>query len=106
MKIPEKDPNFLLEKTLLGGRGRVHSSKESEDKKGMDASYASSGDHVNFSEIARLFQGVTKLASKSTDDRVERIEQIRSEIAAGTYQPDAKQVAEKIVRATLLDNIS
>lgn len=104
MKIPEKPQHVLLEKTLLGGSSGVNAAKENNVLKSQNQP-ASAADQVDISEKARTLQKLTQLAATEVDVRTERVAQLQKEIEAGTYQPDPKQVAEKLVRSTLMDHI-
>lgn len=105
MKIPEKDPGVLLERALLGHRGGVKAVKSADISKHQAPAQPSSVDSVDISEKARTLQQLNQLVGAETDVRSERVEQIQKAIAAGTYQPNAEGIAEKLVRSTLLDNI-
>ena len=104
MKIPEKPQHVLLERTLLGGSNEVNAAKENNTSKNQTQS-VSSADQVNISEKARTLQKLTQLATTGVDVRTERVAELQKEIEAGTYQSDPKQVAEKLVRSTLMDHI-
>lgn len=104
MKIHESDPNFLLEKTLLGVKGAK--TKTSASPSGVSSPY--SGDRVNISEKARTFQRLSLMASSSTDVstvRTDRIEEIMQRVESGNYEPDASKSAEKLLRSTILDQL-
>ncbi len=105
MKIPDKDPNHLLESTLLGSQRGVNEVKQQDASKPHSAQQSSAPDSVDISEQARTLQQLTQLVSTETNVRMDRVEEIQKAIAAGTYEPDVKETAEKLLRSTLLDNI-
>ncbi|MFQ5588126.1 MAG: flagellar biosynthesis anti-sigma factor FlgM [Nitrospiria bacterium] len=104
MKIPEKDPNVLLERALLGKRSGVNDVKQADVSKSHEAAKPSSVDPVDISEKARTLQQLNQLVAAETDVRTERVEEIQQAIATGAYAPNAEKIAEKLVRSTLLDN--
>ncbi len=103
MKINEKDPNILLERTLFGKSSKANEVQQGGTK-AQEASQAAPLDSVDISEKARTLQKLTQLVSAETEVRTERVLALQKEIEAGTYQPNAEQIAEKLVRSTLLDN--
>ena len=106
MKISEKDQHSLLEKTILGRSRGVGASKAGKSQANQSASPSSAADQVDISEQARTFQKLSQLAATGTDVRSEKVEQVRTRVEAGTYKPDAIKIAEKLLRSTLLDNLS
>ena len=102
MKIPAHDPNLRLEKALLGVKG----GKEKQEAGEPDVpNAATSADRVEISEKARTFQKLSALAAAAPKSRTERLDAIRRAVEGGRYHPEAEAVAEKLVRATLFDNI-
>lgn len=55
-------------------------------------------DKVSFSEVGKDIQFAAKLAKEVPDVRQDKIEAIKERIKSGTYNVDAKEVSEKIVR--------
>jgi len=105
MKIPDKDPNLLLEKALLGSSAGVNAAKDNAATKKQAPSQSPSADQVDISEKARTLQKLNHLAAAGGEVRVARVAQLKAEIEAGTYAPDTEQVAEKLLRATLIDDV-
>ena len=58
---------------------------------------SSSGDRVELSPEARQIAGLAEAADRLPDVRQEKVQLLRREIAAGTYQVDAKTVARAIL---------
>ncbi len=106
MKISEKDQHSLLEKTILGNSRGVGVTKAGKSQESQQASPSSAADQVDISEQARTFQKLNKLATTGTDVRAEKVEQVRTQVEAGTYRPNTTKIAEKLIRSTLLDNLS
>lgn len=106
MKIPGKDQQSLLEKTILGSSRGVSTTKAGKSQASQPASPSSATDQVDISQQARTFQKISQLAKTGTDLRAEKVEQVRTQVEAGTYKPNATNIAEKLLRSTLLDNLS
>ena len=104
MKIPEKNPSAQLERTLLGTQA-AKKAKGSGEEKAPESARSSSADRVEISGKARDFQQLKALASTETGMRSEQVEKVRNQVEAGTYNADGKQIAEKMVRSTLLDEV-
>lgn len=62
-----------------------------------------SGERVSLSEAARDVAAARGKIELLPEVRSERVEQLRSAIANGTYSVDGRAVAEKLLRETLLD---
>lgn len=105
MKIPEKDPNLLLERALLGKNAGVNAAKENKVSKQQAPSQSVSADQVDISEKARTLQKLNQLAALGGEVRIERVEQLQAEIKAGTYTLDTEKIAEKLLRSTVIDKI-
>ncbi|MEC4678073.1 MAG: flagellar biosynthesis anti-sigma factor FlgM [Nitrospirota bacterium] len=105
MKIPEKDPNLLLERALLGKNAGVNAAKENKVSKQESPSQSVSADQVDISEKARTLQKLNQLAALGGEVRIERVEQLQAEIKAGTYALDTEKIAEKLLRSTVIDKI-
>ncbi|GEM_PF-2751714 len=105
MKIPEKDPNLLLERALPGKSAGVNAAKENKVAKTENSAQSASADQVDISEKARTLQKLNHLVAAGGEVKAERVAQLKAEIEAGRYVPDTEQVAEKLLRATLLDDV-
>ena len=58
-------------------------------------------DKVNFSEEARLRSLAMQEAQASSGTRADRIAELKAKVQNGTYEPDAKKIAQGIVREEL-----
>ncbi|MFY9270826.1 MAG: flagellar biosynthesis anti-sigma factor FlgM [Candidatus Manganitrophaceae bacterium] len=105
MRIPGEDSARFLEAALLGlkgtgEKGTVRSSGQSSEKKEGSAS-----DAVEISGEARIYQQLQQQIASVPDIRAERVQTLREKIEAGTYRPSGEEIAEKLIRSTLLDEI-
>lgn len=62
-------------------------------------------DEVSLSGDVREFAHVIKLVSQADDVRIEKIEELKARIKAGTYNIDGKLVADKIVEEFFTDKL-
>lgn len=88
---------------LLGIKGFDQPVDKASEKKGA-AQNTKSGevkDKVSLSEQGKLLQQSKKLASESPDVRQQKIEIFRAQIADGSYTPDSKKIAQKILEQDL-----
>lgn len=62
-----------------------------------NASESSSGDKVSLSGDARLVAQAVKEAAGSSDVRMDRVEALKQQVQSGTYQPDSRKIAQKLI---------
>ena len=62
-------------------------------------------DEVSLSEDVHEFTKVIKLVSQVNDVRIEKVEELKARINAGTYNIDGKLVADKIIEEYLADKL-
>lgn len=101
MKITENNPSVNLEPYLknIKGRKTIEGSGEKTPKE------VSREDEVVLSPQVRKIQEAKKLLSSVSDIREEKVAQLREEINNGTYQVDQKDLAAKIIRESLLNEL-
>lgn len=63
------------------------------------AQQAATGDKVSLSSAARLHTTAHAEANKAPDVRQEKVDGIKERIASGSYTPDAKDIARKLVES-------
>lgn len=94
-------------KNILGGANPYTQTKvEQGEETGAAAKLAakakaksasSTGDRVSVSEDAKLMAEAAKRAQEAPDVRVDRVEALRAQVQSGTYTPDSRQIAQKMV---------
>lgn len=62
-------------------------------------------DEVSLSEDVYEFTKAMKLVSKVDDVRIDKVEEIKARINAGTYNIDGRFVADKIIEEYLTDKL-
>ncbi|MEA4857722.1 MAG: flagellar biosynthesis anti-sigma factor FlgM [Solidesulfovibrio sp.] len=94
-------------KTVLGinqgygqsrvGRGDSGQTSSVSRARGSEAEGAAGSDKVTLSGDARLVSLAATTAKESPDTRSERVAELKAQVEAGTYQPDSKKIAEKML---------
>lgn len=95
-------------KTVLGinqgygqnriGRGDSGESAGVARGKSADAGRsAGSSDRVTLSDDARLVSVATRAAQEAPETRADKVAALKAQVDAGTYQPDSKKIAEKLL---------
>ncbi len=102
MKIPGDDSIHLLETVLFGAKktgpkNPVHSSQKEGE--------ASPSDRVEISGRAKEYQQLNRQVASLPEARSEKVAALQQKIEAGTYLPKSEEIAEKLVRSTLLDAV-
>ncbi|MGD9609917.1 MAG: flagellar biosynthesis anti-sigma factor FlgM [Desulfovibrionaceae bacterium] len=64
---------------------------------GTDASQAASSDRVTLSDNARLVAQAATEALGTSDVRADKVASLKAQVQSGTYQPDSKKIAEKLL---------
>ncbi len=101
MKITGKDPSVNLEAYV----------KNIKDKKKIDASSGQApkeipkSDKVVLSPRAKEIQEAKKLLDSVPDIQEEKVARIKEQIENGTYKIDAKKIAQKMIKESLLNEL-
>lgn len=62
-------------------------------------------DELNISSESRLKHRVMQAVKQSDDIREDRVQELQQQIATGTYEVSADQVAEKIIERAIVDKL-
>jgi len=65
-----------------------------------------SGDSVELSTEAKIMQEAVKALKALPDVREEKVEQIKQQIADGTYEIDSKKISKKMILESVVNNFS
>lgn len=87
-------------KGLLTGLQTYEQSKinKARDRGGQSSSSSSSSsDRVTLSQDARLYRTGLDQAMNAQEVRSERVEELRERVKDGSYQPDSRNIAEKMI---------
>ncbi|WP_045215299.1 flagellar biosynthesis anti-sigma factor FlgM [Desulfonatronovibrio magnus] len=88
-------------KGLITGLQSYEQSRINKDKgRGSPGTGAprSSSDRVSLSQDAKLFRTGLEQAMKADDVRADRVEELKARVKDGTYEPDSRRIAEKMIR--------
>ncbi len=81
--------------------GRGDSGESSSVSRGKTSSSGStsgsSADRVTLSDGARLVSVATRTAQEAPESRADKVASLKAQVEAGTYQPDSKKIAEKML---------
>lgn len=73
-----------------------HSQKIKGSAASRDTSTAK-GDRVSLSQTAQLYKATRQAAQDSPEIRAEKVGQIKSQVASGTYEMNSRKTAEKML---------
>jgi negative regulator of flagellin synthesis FlgM len=80
------------------GRGDSgESSSVSKGKSSEQSRSSGSSDRVTLSDGARLVSVATRSAQEAPETRADKVATLKAQVEAGTYQPDSKKIAEKLL---------
>lgn len=63
-----------------------------------DSGASQGGDRVSVSQDALLMTEARRTAQTAPDVRADKVEELRIQVANGTYKPDSRLVAENLIR--------
>ena len=84
---------------------RLESSQQVERTQKSDGGRNPDADRLELSVRSREISHINELVRSTPDTREMRIEQVRRDIEAGTYNVKAEKIAEKIIGGNLLDEV-
>ncbi len=79
------------------GRGEAGETAGAARGGKTDAGAASGADRVTLSGDAKLVSQAAREANEAPEVRTEKVAALKAQVAAGTYQPDSKKIAEKLL---------
>lgn len=98
MKISEQKPVSLIG-YLTGKAGAL--SKEKVDTK--DGKVSGSSDLIDVSEKAKVLQKAKNAVDASPDVREEKVSEIKKAIDEGSYNVSNEEVAESLIKKSIVD---
>jgi len=84
---------------------RLESSQQQERTQKSDGSRNLESDRLELSVRSREISQLDELVRSTPDVREMKVEQVRRDIEAGTYNVKAEKIAEKIIGGYLLDKV-
>lgn len=97
----------IHQKNLLPNVGQPPSANPAEKNQKPDEAQAkaTSGDRVEFSARSREMQKIYEVLQTTPDVRAEKVSELKKLIEEGRYQVKSDELAEKMIRESLLDLI-
>ena len=80
------------------GSAGVEKSGEAVTGRAKPAEDGATGDTISVSRDALLLTEARRTAQNTPDVRADRVEELRAQVANGTYNIDAQAIAESLVR--------
>jgi len=82
----------------VGGPGQIGNLKKSQNTQPEKANKATGEDKVRFSSVLQDVHKAQSAAKTPNAERAERIEEIKAQIADGSYEPDLKKVSASLLQ--------
>ena len=98
MKILGGDSGSF-KKDRIGGPGKSEKAGQasSSTSKGSESSSVSSGEKVLVSELGKEVARISEQVKKAPDIRIEKVQELKSQIEDGTYKVPSDKIAGKII---------
>ena len=100
MKISGDKPNPSVDPPIRTGGQPTRPAQAGHAEKG-----ATSEDRVDFSEKAKDIQLAARVLAQTPEEREARVAALKRDVESGTYNVKAEQIAAKMVREALLDQL-
>ena len=81
-----------------GDLGRSVTSKKTQATKTDKKAETGQTDKVQFSSVLQDVHKAQAARGSSNSDRAERVQELKAQIAEGTYEPDLKKVASSLLQ--------
>ncbi len=101
MEINEFESRAKIKRYQGAAKTGLEETKAKKQPDQTTNSQESSGDKVQISQQSKEIARAKEVAESTPAVRQEKVEAIKAQIAAGTYQVDAEGVAEKMLRESL-----
>ncbi len=101
MEIPEGD--FRIKNKLVRDPIDVGAAKSGGNSKVSSSQEDMASEQVDLSARAKEIQQALEIVQNAPDIRTDKVNRIRTEIAAGRFQVDNEAVAEKILKEIIAD---
>lgn len=82
----------------VGGPGQIGSLKPTEKAQGAKASKDGGADNVQFSSVLQDVHNAQSLKGSNSSERAERVQELKAQVASGSYQPDLEKVASSLLQ--------
>jgi len=93
-----------IERSSVKGPSRTYRvDRPAAPQAGGPVSVAAGADKVDVSDKVRQAGAIHTRLLEAPEVRAELVERLRSQIESGNYKPDVRQVAERLLKAKVLD---
>jgi len=82
----------------IGGPGQIGNLKKSQNGQAGKTEKAGGDDKVQFSSVLQDVHKAQNTSSTDNSDRAERIQEIKAQIADGSYEPDLEKVSASLLQ--------
>jgi negative regulator of flagellin synthesis FlgM len=82
----------------VGGPGQIGNIKKTQTSKTDKKTEGLQGDKVQFSSVLQDVHKAQAAKGASNSDRAERVQELKAQIAEGTYEPDLQKVASSLLQ--------
>jgi negative regulator of flagellin synthesis FlgM len=82
----------------VGGPGQIGSIKKTQVSKTEKKADGIPTDKVQFSSVLQDVHKAQTMRGASSSERAERVQELKAQIAEGTYEPDLQKVASSLLQ--------
>lgn len=82
----------------VGGPGQIGNIKKAQVSKTDKKTETGQTDKVQFSSVLQDVHKAKAAKGSSSSDRAERVQELKAQIAEGTYEPDLQKVASSLLQ--------
>ena len=82
----------------VGGPGQIGSIKKTQVAKTEKKAEGMPADKVQFSSVLQDVHKAQAMRGASSSERAERVQELKAQIADGTYEPDLQKVASSLLQ--------
>lgn len=90
---------------VTGAMGAYRQNEARKVSKTQEVSRPAKGDGVELSREAQEARSLKDKISQAPEVRQERIEELRRQIEAGTYRPDGREIAARMLQSQVFDKL-
>ena len=101
MEIPGN--NYRVKGKTIQDRIKVGDKTDTSKSQGSTSS-TGGAEHIAISSKAKDIQKATEAVNAAPDIRIEKVNQIKEQIANGTYKVSSEQLAEKIIENIITES--
>jgi len=101
MEITPKDNTLNIDAYV----NNINDKQKTDNASDKAETNVAKTDTVNISDTAKEIQEVRKQLDEIPDVRTEKVQQLKNEIENGTYKIKSEEIAEKMLRESLFNDV-